>query len=307
MKIWFDTWTLKEKHYQELFEKYPEHQFSTILDESYDADIIIAMPGFITKENLDQFKKLKWIQLLTAGYNTIDLTYLKERKILLTYAKDVFSIQIAEDVFSKILYFNRNLGVYHEQLKTGAWKHTPVKHEICHSTIGIIGAGSIGTEIAIRMKAFDAKVIGYRRSKFMSEHYDVMYHDRAGLEKLLKTSDYVIVSIPLTKDTHHFIGKKEFSLMKPTALFINVARGEVVDQEALINALQNHLIRGAGLDVTTPEPLPEDDPLWKAPHIFITPHNSSASPYVHQRLMDEVSDTLYRYFNHLELDNIVKL
>ncbi len=307
MKIWLDTWTLKEKHYQELFEKYPEHQFSTVLEDSYDADIVIAMPGFVNKENLDKFKKLKWIQLLTAGYNTIDLALLKEKNILLTYAKDVFSIQIAEDVFSKILYFNRNLGVYHEQLKTKTWEHTPVLHEICHSTVGIIGAGSIGTEIAKRMKAFDAKVIGYRRSRFMSENYDVMYHDRNGLEKLLKTSDYIIVSIPLNPETHHLIGKKEFKLMKPTAVLINVARGEIIDQEALVEALKNKVIRGAGLDVTTPEPLPSTDPLWDAPSLFMTPHNSSASPYVHQRLMDEVSDSLYRYFNYLDLDNKVIL
>jgi len=307
MKIWLDTWTLKEKYYKELFERFPEHQFSTILEESYDADIIISMPGFITKENLDLFPKLKWVQLLTAGYNSIDLEYLKNRNILLTYAKDVFSIQIAEDVFSKILYFNRNLGVYHEQIKTKEWKHTPVLYEICHSTVGIIGAGSIGTEIAKRMRAFGAKVIGFRRTKFMSENYDVMYHNRQGLEKLLKTSDYVIVSIPLNPETHHLISKNEFKLMKPTAVLINVARGEIVDQDALIEALKQKVIRGAGLDVTTPEPLPSNNLLWNAPNLFITPHNASASPYVHQRLIDEVSSTLDHYFNHLELDNKVRL
>ncbi|MDO9628332.1 MAG: D-2-hydroxyacid dehydrogenase [Acholeplasmataceae bacterium] len=307
MKIWLDTWTLKEKYYKELFEKYPEHQFSTVMEDSYDADIIICMPGFVTKENLDNFHKLKWIQLLTAGYNTIDLEYIKNRNILLTYAKDVFSIQIAEDVFSKILYFNRNIGIYHDQIKSGLWKHTQVLHEICHSTVGIIGAGSIGTEIAKRMKSFDAKVIGYRRSKGEHEFYDVMYRDRKGFEKLLKTSDYIIISIPLNKETYHLIGVNEFKMMKSTAILINVARGEIIDQKALIEALENKKIRGAGLDVTTPEPLPENDLLWSTRNVFITPHNSSASPYVHQRLMDEVSDTLDRYINHLELDNIVKL
>jgi D-2-hydroxyacid dehydrogenase (NADP+) len=305
MKIWLDTWTLKDEQIKHFIQRFPTVEFVTKLKESYDADALICMPIYAKKTHLEKYHNLKWVQLMTAGFDATDVDYMHERNILLTYAKDVFSIQIAEDVFSKILYFNRHLGVYHEQRKTGTWQHTPVEHEIAHATFGIIGAGSIGTEIAKRAKGFLAKVIGYKRTKEDLPDYDALYYDRAGLEHVLQSSDYVILSLPLNQRTRHFIGEKELSLMKPTALLINVARGDIVDQDALIHALNRHQIRGAALDVTSPEPLPDDHPLWQAEHIFITPHNASASPHVHQRLLDEIEDTLNRYLTDQPLDNIV--
>jgi len=306
MKIWLDPWTLKTSHIEDITSSFPEVTFSTILEESYDADAIICMPGYARKNHLERFGNLKWIQLMTAGYDACDVSYILDRGILLTYAKDVFSIQIAEDVFSKILYFNRNIGIYHEQMKTGAWQHTPVRYEIAHSTFGMIGAGSIGTEVATRAKAFMAKTIGYKRTPTKPNVYDEIYHDRLGLEHLLKVSDYVIIAIPLNDQTRLMIGQKELSLMKPSALLINVARGDIIDQEALMDALNRKIIRGAGLDVTSPEPLPQDHLLWQTQNTFITPHNSSASPYVHQRLVDEIKESIFRYIKKQPQDNQVK-
>jgi D-2-hydroxyacid dehydrogenase (NADP+) len=307
MKIWLDPWTLKASHIDDMMSSFPEISFSTVLEESYDADAIICMPGYARKHHLEKFSQLKWIQLMTAGYDACDVSYILDRGILLTYAKDVFSIQIAEDVFSKILYFNRNIGIYHEQMKTKSWQHTPVRYEIAHATFGIIGAGSIGTEVATRAKAFLAKTIGYKRTPTHNIVYDELYHDRKGLEHLLKVSDYVIVAIPLNEQTRHMIGKTELSLMKPSALLINVARGDVIDQDALMDALNHQIIRGAGLDVTSPEPLPQDHPLWQAQHVYITPHNSSASPYVHQRLINEIKESIQRYLKSQPHDNQVKV
>ena len=302
MKIFLEIGTLKIENYHALVERFKDIEF-TINPGIYDVDAVICNPGFVAYENLDLYPNVRWIHLLSAGFNTVDLDYVKSRGILMTNAKDVFSIQIAEDVFAKILYFNRNLETYVENKKTGLWKHERVLYEIAHSTVGIIGTGSIGTEIAKRMKSFDTRILGYRRKKEDNPYFDHIYHDQNGLETIYKESDYIIVAIPLSKETYQMIGARAFSQMKKTALIINIARGEVIDQEAMINALSNHQIRGAGLDVTVPEPLPKDCPLWSMRQVLITPHNASASPYVNQRLMNSVVSTIENYINHLPFDN----
>jgi D-2-hydroxyacid dehydrogenase (NADP+) len=305
MKIWIETSALSSHGVDQLIQKYSNVLFERGMTKAYDAEVIVAMPQFVKPEILERFINLKWIQLLTAGFNTVDLEYICKRGIIITYAKDVFSIQIAEDVFSKILFLNRNLPVFHEQQKLSLWRYQKVNHELYGSTVGIIGTGSIGTEVAKRMKAFGATVIGYKRSFAHLPYYDQILYGEEGLHQLLSSSDYVIVSCPLSKETYHLIDHKAFQLMKKSAVIINVARGEIIDQEALIFALKSEAIRGAGLDVTTPEPLPESSQLWHLKNVIITPHNASSSPYVQKRLIDEVDDALSRYLNQLPFDNLV--
>lgn len=302
MKIFVEISAFKEENYRYLVQKYTDTQF-TVNPMDYDIDAIISNPGFLNRENLELYNGLKWIHLLTAGYNTVDLEYLKSRKIIMTNAKDVFSIQIAEDVFSKILYFNRNIKTYIENKKTGEWKHERVFYEIANSTVGILGTGSIGHEIAKRIKSFDTRIIGYRKTAESRPFFDEVYHDQDGLEKIYKESDYLIIALPLSKETSKMINKEAFSLMKPSVLIINVARGEIIDQEALVEALITHQIRGAGLDVTVPEPLPKDSPLWTLDNVYITPHNASASPYVYQRLLQSVDQSIDNYINNRKLTN----
>lgn len=305
MKIWIESSSLKKEYVKQIVDRFPSHEIVTDLDQAEDAEVAVMMPTWVKPEILNRMKNLKLIKLLTAGYNQIDLSELKQRNIKLAYAKDVFSIAIAEDVIAKMLYFNRRLGPYHDHMKEQSWTFEPVSHEIYGSTIGIVGAGSIGDEVAKRLKAFHTHVIGYRRTKMKQPFYDEMVHHQEGLMDLVRRSDFIIVSIPLTKDTYHMFNQTLFQSMKQTALFINVARGEIVDQDALINALNHDVIRGAALDVTTPEPLPKDHPLWRAKNIFITPHQASASPKMHERLILEVIDTLNRYLVHDSLENIV--
>lgn len=289
---------LKQEDFNRLTSYFPQAIFVQDVLKSYDATHIISMPGYLKKENLDQYPNLSWVLVLTAGFDTLDLDYFKNRKITLLNAKDVFSIQIAEDIFAKILYFNRNVGIYHEQKKNHLWKNHPVHYEIAESKVGIIGSGSIGLEVAKRMKAFGAKTLGYRQKNEQLPYIDELYTTKDGLDKIYEQSDYIIVSIPLSKETEGFIDQRAFSKMKNTALFMNVARGRVVDQDALINALKTKKIRGAGLDVTTPEPLPSTHELWTLENVFITPHNASASPHVRNRLINVVIETLQNYFNN---------
>lgn len=303
MKIWIELNILKEKHVDQMREKYPDIEFIIDLEKRYDCDVIFAMPQTLKKEMLDRFKHLKWIQLLSAGYDTIDQNYLKQRGIILSNAPDVYSISMAEDVFSKILLFNRNLEGYLHQMKEGLWKNIHVGHEICESTVGIIGAGSIGREVAKRMKAFGARVLGYKRTFEPLENFDEIYTDQEGLNTIYKESDYLIVTIPSSPETNKMIGKEAFNLFKPSLLFVNVSRGDVVDQEVLVEALVNHKIRAAGLDVMVPEPLPKDHILWTLNNVFITPHNSVGSPRIQERLIHVLSNSLSYYLNLESLPN----
>lgn len=297
MKVFVEMSYLKDEDYQKLVHQFQHITFTKNKEHALDATHIIAMPGFLNKENLDLFTNLTWVFVLTAGFDTLDLDYFKKRQITLVNAKDVFSIQIAEDIFAKILHFNRNYAIYHEQKKEHLWKSHPVHFEIAESTVGIIGTGSIGLEVAKRMKAFGARTLGYRQKNEETPYIDELYTTQAGLNKIYEESDYIIVSIPLNEHTKEFIDENAFSRMKKTALFVNVARGKVVNQTALIHALKHKMIRGAGLDVTTPEPLPDDHDLWTLDNVFITPHNASSSPHVRNRLINVVIDTLNHYLH----------
>jgi phosphoglycerate dehydrogenase-like enzyme len=305
VKILIEMSYLKDSDYDLITKQFPNLVFTKDMSQKDDIEAIVSMPFFLKKDQLDAYRYLKWIFVLTAGYDTLDLTYFKERNIRLLNAKDVFSIQIAEDIFTKILYLNRNYAIYQSQMETKDWKHHPVLHEIAHSTVGIIGTGSIGIEVAKRMKAFDTHVLGYRKSNKPALYFDQIFTDETGLEFLIKQSDYLIISIPLDQSTYHLIDDKKIKMMKQSALLINVARGDIIDQDALILALQNGLIRGAGLDVTSPEPLPKTSPLWQLPNVCITPHNASASPYVRSRLMQVLIETISNMVENRELRNRV--
>lgn len=307
MNIWVDVKTLKDEHFNQIQHAFAKHHVSKDEMDRKNADIAILMPGLINEEFISQMLQLKFVQCLTAGYDRADLSVLKRKNILFAYAKDVFSIQIAEDVLAKILFINRRLADYYNLMNQKIWEFKPITYEIYGSTIGIVGAGSIGNEIAKRLKSFGCHIIGFRRTSIHNDYYDEMVHDKKGLNHLLRSSDYVIIALPLNDETKDFIGKKELSIMKKSALLINVARGEIVDQDALINALNNKDIRGAALDVTTPEPLPSNHLLWSSKNIFITPHQASSSPKMHTRLVDQVIDSCKTYLNGEKLDNLVSL
>lgn len=284
---------------------FPNFIWITDPKEYHRVEILIASPKMIQANILKEMPHLKFIKLLTAGYDTVDLAYVKKRQIPITYAKDVFSIQIAEDVFSKILYFNRRLDAYHENAKNHTWSFVPSRHEIYGKTALILGAGSIGYEIAIRMKAFGAHTIGYKRTPISNHYFDEMIYDKEELTKQLHQADYVIICLALSKETYHFVDLNFLKSMHKDALLINIARGDIIDQHALIQALNEGMIRGAALDVTSPEPLPSTDPLWQAKNIFITPHQASSSPMMKERLMHEVIETLKNYTEGTPLTNLI--
>ena len=295
MKIFLDyknTPSISKAGYLKLKETFSEYVWTDNLDESYGANIIVVMSSFCTNETLDRYPKLKWIQLLTAGFDKIDLDYLKARNIKLSNASDVFSIAIAEDIISKILYFNKNMKFYDNNKNKKTWEPHLVTHDISNSVVGILGAGSIGIETAKRLKAFDTKIIGYRRSLVKTPYIDEIYNDQAGFEKILKLSDYLIIALPLSESTYHIINQETLKLMKKDALLINVGRGKLINETDLITALKNNELRGAALDVTEVEPLPKTSGLWELNNVFISPHTSNLSPNTEARLVERLKENL---------------
>lgn len=305
MKIYLEERKIKKENFNKIKDHFKNLEFITELDQSYDSDIIIVEPSFVTEENISKYKNLKWIQSYRAGFDTVDFDAVKKRNILFTNAKDVYSIPIAEDVIAKILVLNRSVRQFYKNMENKEWKPNFNAPEINNSTVGIIGMGSIAKEIAKRIKAFNTKVLGYRRSYKAEEYFDEVLVGEDGLNELLKVSDYVILTVSLNEGTKRMINKEKLNLMKETALLINIARGEVVVQDDLIAALKEKTIRGAALDVFTPEPLSKDSELWTLDNVYLTPHCSAASYHLNERLTELFIENITRYLENRELLNLV--
>jgi len=170
----------------------------------------------------------------------------------------------------------------------------------------ILGVGSIGKELAKRLKAFEAFVVGYRTQNISEDNFDLIITEDSDLNIELTKADYVILALPLNSYTYQMFDTKKFDLMKKSSLFINIARGKIVNQNDLINALKTNKIRGAGLDVFDPEPLPKDSELWKLDNVYITPHNASSSPFMRDRLYEMIVMNLDLYLQNEEVKYQIK-
>lgn len=301
MKTYINPKAIGESNCQKLQETFPEVEFVEHSENSLEVEVAIVMPDFFETRSLDQYPKLRYVQLLMAGYDKFDLKGAEARGITVCNAQDIFSITVSEDVMTKIFVLNRNVKHYLQAMAEGKWSPIRKEPELTGSTVGILGTGSIGKELAKRLKAFDVTVLGYRKNAGNVPYFDEIMADEEGLNRIFEVSDYIVVAIPLTKETHHLVNQKRLLLMKPTALLINVARGKVVDQDALVQALKQNIIRGAAIDVTDPEPLPQDSELWKLDNIYITPHNASSSIYMQDRLTDLAIANLHRYLKQQKL------
>jgi phosphoglycerate dehydrogenase-like enzyme len=186
-----------------------------------------------------------------------------------------------------MLSLTRKIHTYVKNQQEKKWHHSGMKLEMHEKTVGIIGVGTIGKEVAKIAKAFGMKVLGVRHSGKQQEFVDEMYTTNQ-LDKILPNCDYVVVTLPLTKETHRLFGSKQFDLMKSSAFFINIGRGEIVVEGDLISALQMGKIAGAGLDVFEQEPLTVDSPLWEMENVIITPHTSGSTEHYNQRVIENI-------------------
>jgi len=275
------------------------------LREIEDAD---AFWGYgITPEFVRQASKLRWVQVNYVGIEALMFSELVNSDIILTNARGTTGINIAEHVMALILAFTRTLHLTIKRQMEKVWEirpNLPVM-EIAGETIGILGLGGIGLQVAKRANAFDMLVLAIDPVLTEKPEYVEGLWEPDQLHRMLQQSDFVVVCCPLTPQTKGIIGETEFRMMKETAFLINIARGKIVDQLALITALQTKEISGAGLDVTEPEPLPENNPLWEMENVIITPHHAGQSPKSAPRIFQVLCENLKRFSNNQALISVV--
>jgi len=271
-----------------------------------EAEVIQA--GHWSDELWKAAPKLKWVHSGGAGVERFMTPDFVASPIILTNSQGVYAVPIADHVMAFILHFSRRFGdLVRKQLahEWEGWEERRTSGELCEKTLGIVGLGGIGSEVAKRAKAFGMRVIATRRRPDRGGDFADEVRGPDQLAWLLRESDYVALCSALTQETRHLIGADEFRLMRPTAYITNIGRGELIDEQALIAALREGVIAGAGLDVFGQEPLPPDSPLWDMPNVMITPHDAGSSPQSHERFMAIFLENLRRYVAGEPLLNVV--
>ncbi|MFB3886625.1 MAG: D-2-hydroxyacid dehydrogenase [Thermodesulfobacteriota bacterium] len=246
---------------------------------------------------------LRWIHSVSAGVDHLLCRELAESSILFTNSAGAHAPSIAESVMGMLLFVVKHLGEHWDAQKVHRWQRRQ-KDELCGKTMGIIGLGHVGLELARRAKAFGMRVVATKRQPRSVAGVDRVWGPE-GLSRLLAESDYVVMCAALTEETCGMIGEAELRRMKATAYLVNTARGALVLEDALLRALREGWIAGACLDAFTQEPLLPESPFWDLPNVFITPHNSAATPQVMGRALDIFVENLKRYREGKRLVNRV--
>ncbi|MDM5327420.1 D-glycerate dehydrogenase [Neobacillus sp. CF12] len=263
------------------FEKLDSESFPVFLKELKDAKGLLGSGLKIDKEILEQAPNLKIVCNIAVGYDNLDLNALTERGIMATNTPDVLNDTVADTILGLILSTARRIPVLDQWVKKGQWESGLEEKwfgvDVHHKVLGIIGMGGIGTAVAKRAHfGFDMEILYHNRSRNegVEEKYGATY---CSMEELLQKSDFICLMTPLTPETVNLIGRREFELMKESAIFINASRGKTVDEDALIQALQKGQIYGAGLDVFVQEPVEKDNPLLSMNNVVTLPHIGSAT------------------------------
>lgn len=253
-------------------------QFLSALE---NAEGVIGASHYMGPEVLDHAKKLEAVSTISVGTDQFDLEYLASRNVPLMHTPSVLTETTADTVFMLIMCAARRAVELSNMVREGRWNTSIGKEhygvDVNGKTLGIIGMGRIGYAVARRAHlGFNMNIQYYNQACNEKAEQDLKAN-RVSLEELLKTSDFICVMVPLTKETEKLIGEHEFGLMKETAIFINGSRGRIVDEQALIKALTNGTICAAGLDVFEVEPLPADSPLCQLDNAVVFPHIGSAT------------------------------
>ncbi len=300
---------MAERHRQQIRDVSPRVQVEQTMDRARvvrlaaEAEVIVGWN--LPREAVQEARHLRWIHSTAAGVDQLLLPEVLERDIVVTDSSGIHAEPITEHVLAVMLAFARRLPVAFRNQMARRWDRPSVMgDELWGKTVGILGLGSIGRAVAQRCKAFGMRVIGTKRTPEPVPHVDdVLPPD--GLGEVLRASDYLVIILPLTPETRGLIGARELAQLKPGAYLINVARGPIVQEDALIDALQQGRLRGAALDVFAREPLPQDSPLFALEQVILTPHVSGAVPDYYDRAVPLFCENLRRYVTGAPLLNVV--
>ena len=283
--------------------------YDHLAEELPDTDIFVGYS--LRAEQLTHAKKLKWIHSTAAGVSQLMYPELRASGIVVTNPSGVFSPPMAEHTMGLLLSLARNFPDSTRHQDRSHWGQQDIWDKPQHLTelsgqvLLVVGFGSIGRELAKRARAFDMRVWGVTRSGQGDATHAEKMLPISQLEEALAHADYVVIAAPETKETRHLIGAAQIARMKPRARLINVGRGSLLDESALICALETGALSGAALDVTSVEPLPPESPLWKTPNLLITPHTSAVSDRLWHRETALLMDLLERWFDGREMFNQV--
>jgi|SRR5580658_331438 phosphoglycerate dehydrogenase-like enzyme len=250
--------------------------------------------------------RVRWVHSRNAGLDNTLFPELVESSIPLTNGSGVFSQSLGEFALAAILYFAKDLPRMLRNKAAQRWEPFDVE-EIAGQTVGIVGYGDIGRAVAWRAHAMGMKVLALKRhAPVEGDPLIERFYAPQQILEMLAVCDYVVVAAPLTGETRHLLADKEFAAMKPSAVAINVGRGPVIDQEALVRALTGKTIRGAGLDVFEQEPIPASDPIWSLENVLISPHTADHTSTWLNQAMQFFIDQYHRFSKGEPLANVVK-
>ena len=281
---------------------------ANVMSEIVDADAYI---GEITSAEVRAGKKLRWVGVMSAGVEDVlfpqdHSSDLRNSRIMLTNNKIVQGPEIADHALAMLLMLSRNLNVFYKKDQTQTWdQHSFHGIELNGKTAVVVGVGGIGTQIAVRASAFGMNVIGVdiEDKPFLPFIKSVVKPDQ--LDDVLPQADVVFISVPDTPKSHKMMGAHEFELMKKNSYFIAVSRGGIYDMGGLVKALDQKQLAGAGVDVTDPEPLPKQHPLWQFENVIITPHIAGRSDRDAERMAGTIKENLRRFVEGKPLINVV--
>jgi phosphoglycerate dehydrogenase-like enzyme len=250
---------------------------------------------------------LRWIQSFSTGMDKFLFPEIVEREeVAISNVAGLYASQGGEHAWALLLALTRQIPASVKNMAEHKWTAAPVV-EVAGTTLGVIGMGGFGVEIAKRAQGYDMTVIATDpvRTEKPSFVNELRPMNTENLHDLLRRSDVVMMACPLTKETYHLIGAPELAMMKPSAYLINVTRGGIIDEPALVEALKAGQIAGAGLDVTEKEPLAADSPLWDAPNLILTPHRAGASQHRPRKVFEFFLQNMQRYINGERPVNVI--
>ncbi len=317
--VWhpFTEWRPKPVFAETIRARYPHMRvvhlptFDSLPQELPGTHIFVG--AFLRPAQLAHANVLQWIHSTAAGVSQLMYPELKNSGVIVTNTSGISSVPIAEHTMGLILAMARNFPDslrYQDQAKWSQqelWDKPQRISEINGRLLLIVGYGSIGRELARRAKAFEMRVWGVTRSGKGDQAYTEKVLPISQLNEALPYADYVVIAAPETPETRHLIGAQQIAQMKRGARLINVARGSLLDEVALMAALKSGALGGAALDVAGVEPLPVESPLWSAPNLFITPHTSAISERLWERGSELFLKLLDEWFAGKELSNRVDL
>ena len=298
------AWQIPPQAVQTIRERFPEVNITHATDERVRAqalvDCDVAFTWLMNKAELITCKRLKWVHTSAVAVETFCLTELYARNVIVSNSRGVQSAPIAEHVFAVVLALAKRLPYIVDQQRDRHWAQNEMQGDrlpwlLKGKTLGLIGAGTIGAEIARLAIAFGMKVAAITRRPRPNNTDGIEWLNATRLGDLLSRSDVLVIAAPLTPETLNMIGPSEMAQMKRGAVLINVGRARIVDPVALNDALRSGHLGGASLDVFHREPLPAEDPLWSAPNVIITPHTSGFRHGHWDDVIDLFCENLRRY------------